>query len=333
VSGADKDAISPAAVAVLHTPVLLEESMELLAPQEGGRYLDGTVGLGGHSEAILRHGAWLCGLDRDQSALELAGGRLSVFGERARLFFLPFSEFADALDELGWGEVDGMLLDIGVSSMQIDTAERGFSFTADGPLDMRMNPESGKPSAWHLVNRERPENLKRIIAELGEEPQAGRIARFIAEERQKNPIDSTLQLAALVERAYPPAWRAKARNHPATRTFQALRMTVNDELGELRRFLERALSRLRVGGRLAVITFHSLEDRMVKHAMRQWAQECLCPRHLPRCVCRHAPEARILTKKPLCASREEVAGNPRASSAKLRAIEKTAPVRVGRHAD
>ena len=320
------------AAAALHIPVLLEETLHFLAPREGGRYLDGTVGLGGHAEAVLRHGAELCGLDKDRSALDLAGGRLQVFGERVRLFLLPFSEFARALDELGWGEVDGMLLDIGASSMQFDTAERGFSFLADGPLDMRMNPDPGTASAWHLVNRERPDVLKRIIAELGEEPQAGRIARMIAEERQKTPIDGTRQLAALVERAYPPAWRAKARNHPATRTFQALRMTVNDELGELRRFLAAALSRLRVGGRLAVISFHSLEDRMVKHAMREWAQGCLCPRHLPRCVCGHLPEARVLTKKPVCASPEEVAHNPRASSAKLRVAEKTAPAGDGRHA-
>ena len=216
--------------------------------------------------------------------------------------------------------------------MQLDTAERGFSFMADGPLDMRMNPEPGKASAWHLVNRERADVLKRIIAELGEDPQAGRIARLIVEDRQKTPIDSTRQLAALVARAYPPAWRAKARNHPATRTFQALRMVVNDELGELRRFLDKALSRLRVGGRLAIITFHSLEDRMVKHAMRDWARGCLCPRHLPRCICQHVPEARVLTKKPVCASPKEMADNPRASSAKLRAVEKIAFVGDGRHA-
>jgi len=311
---------------------MLEETLKFLAPREGGRYLDGTVGLGGHAEAVLRHGAWVCGLDKDQSALDLAGGRLGVFGERVRLFCLPFSEFAKALDALGWGEVDGMLLDIGVSSMQIDTAERGFSFLADGPLDMRMNPEPGRPSAWDVVNRERPDVLKRIIAEFGEDPQAGRIARLIAEERRKAPIDSTRQLAALVERAYPPAWRAKARNHPATRAFQALRMTVNDELGELRRFLDTALSRLRVGGRLVVITFHSLEDRMVKRAMRGWAQGCLCPRHVPRCVCRHVPEARVLTKKPVCASPEELAKNSRAAGAKLRAVEKTAPAGGDRHA-
>ena len=326
--GVDKGAAC--AAAALHTPVLLGETLELLAPRAGGRYLDGTVGLGGHAEAMLRRGARICGLDRDQNALGFAAARLGEFGEKARLFCLPFSEFAIALDALDWDEVDGMLLDIGVSSMQLDTAERGFSFTADGPLDMRMHPDPGTPSAWHLVNRERPEVLKRIIAELGEDPQAGRIARHIAQERQKAPIDSTLQLAALVERAYPPAWRAKARNHPATRTFQALRMTVNDELGELRRFLDRALSRLRIGGRLAILSFHSLEDRMVKHAMRLWAQGCLCPRHLPRCVCHHVPEVRVLTKKPVCAAAEEVAGNPRASSAKLRVAEKTAHARDSR---
>jgi 16S rRNA (cytosine1402-N4)-methyltransferase len=330
VSGADEDAIL--AAAALHVPVLLEETLDFLAPRDGGRYLDGTIGLGGHAEAVLRHGARLCGLDKDQRALELAGARLSAFGERVRLFRLPFSEFTRALDELGWDEVDGMLLDIGVSSMQLDTAERGFSFMADGPLDMRMHPEPGTASAWHLVNRERPDVLRRIIAEFGEDPQAGRIARRIAEERKQSPIDSTRQLAALVERAYPPAWRKKARNHPATRTFQALRMAVNDEAGELRRFLDKALSRLRAGGRLAVITFHSLEDRMVKHAMRRWAQGCLCPPHLPRCVCGHVPEARMLTKKPVCASAEELAGNPRASSAKLRAVEKTASAGDGRHA-
>ena len=329
MTGAGKDA---GAAAALHVPVLLEEVLEFLALRDGGRYLDGTVGLGGHAEAILRHGTWLCGLDQDRRALELAGGRLSVFGERARLFLLPFSEFTSALDEIGWDEVDGMLLDIGVSSMQLDTPDRGFSFTSDGPLDMRMNPHPGKTSAWHLVNQARPDVLKRIIAELGEDPQAGRIARRIAEERQKSPIDSTRQLAALVERAYPPAWRAKARNHPATRTFQALRMTVNDELGELQRFLDTALSRLRIGGRLAVITFHSLEDRMVKHIMRHWAQGCICPRHLPRCVCHHVPEARLLTKKPVRAKAEEVANNPRASSAKLRAVEKIAPARDGGYA-
>ena len=185
-----------------------------------------------------------------------------------------------------------------------------------------MDQHSGELSAWHWVNRESFARLKECIATLGEEPQAGRIARVIVEARQKAPIDSTAELAALVEKAYPPAWRAKARRHPATRTFQALRMAVNDELGELRRFLDQILAWLPVGGRLAVITFHSLEDRMVKQAMRHWAEGCRCPRHVPVCVCRHQPEVRILHKKPLQAGPEELAVNPRAGSAKLRAVEK-----------
>jgi 16S rRNA (cytosine1402-N4)-methyltransferase len=316
-----------------HAPVLLRETLELLRPRKGGRYLDGTLGLGGHARALLElagEGARLCGLDKDRAALALAGGRLHPFGERARLFSLPFSEFPHALNELAWDEVDGILLDLGVSSMQLDNAQRGFSFKADGPLDMRMDPDSGRPSARHLVNSGSFETLKNIIAELGEDPLAGRIARRIVERRREKPIDGTRELALLVEQAYPPAWRAKARNHPATRTFQALRMAVNDEAGELRRFLDKALSRLRTGGRLVIISFHSLEDRLVKQKMRLWAQGCLCPRHLPRCVCRHEPEARMLVKKPVRPSPEEEAVNPRASSAKLRAAEKIAP--GGRHA-
>ena len=223
-----------------------------------------------------------------------------------------------------WDKVDAVLLDIGVSSLQLDEAERGFSFYGDGPLDMRMDQHSGAPSAWHWVNRESFDRLKECIATLGEEPQAGRIARAIVDARQKSPIDTTAQLAALVEKAYPPAWRAKARRHPATRTFQALRMAVNDELGELRRFLDAILGRLSLGGRLAVISFHSLEDRMVKQTMRYWAEGCRCPRHVPVCVCHHVPEVEILYKKPVQADDDELAVNPRASSAKLRAVEKIA---------
>ena len=320
--------IAGAEAVALHISVLQAEVVDYLVVNKGGKYLDGTLGLGGHASAVLEKAgpeALLCGLDKDRAALELAGGRLQPFGERARLFNLPFGDFASALDALNWDEVDGMLLDLGVSSLQLDTAERGFSFVADGPLDMRMDPDSGRPSAWQFVNRERFEVLRQLIAELGEDPQAGRIARSIVEAREKAPLDTTRQLAAVVERAYPAAWRAKARNHPATRTFQALRMAVNDELGELRRFLHGALARLRLGGRLAVISFHSLEDRAVKQAMRAWAQGCICPRHLPQCVCKHEPEVRILTKKPLCPSSEEISFNPRSSSAKLRVAEKIAP--------
>ena len=309
-----------------HVPVLLAETLNALAPVEGGRYLDGTVGLGGHAAAILEAApkSMLCGLDRDAEALGLARERLAPFGERAHLFHRRYSEFAGALDELGWDSVNGALLDIGVSSLQLDETERGFSFNGDGPLDMRMDAGSGERSAWHWVNRESFARLRECIATLGEEPQAGRIARSIVDARQKAPIDTTGELAALVAQAYPAAWRAKARRHPATRTFQALRMAVNDELGELRRFLDSILKWLPLGGRLVIITFHSLEDRMVKQAMRHWAEGCRCPRHVPVCRCGHVPEVRPLTKKPLCALEDELAANPRASSAKLRAVEKIA---------
>lgn len=308
----------------LHIPVLLQEVVEGLAPKPYGRYLDGTLGLAGHASAVLSQageGAELCGLDRDTNALELATARLAPFGSRVHLFHQCYADFEEALDSLGWDTIDGALIDIGVSSMQIDTAERGFSFHADGPLDMRMDATDER-SAWHFVNRERFEVLKDIITRYGEEPMAGRIARAIVDARNAGTIDTTLQLASIVEKAYPAKWRATARNHPATRTFQALRMAVNDELGELERFLDAVLARLASGGRLAVITFHSLEDRAVKHRFRYWAEGCRCPRHIPRCVCGHEPEIRILTKKPLTASSEELARNPRASSAKLRIMEK-----------
>ena len=311
---------------VRHVPVLPAETLDALAPHAGGRYLDGTLGLGGHASAVLGTASdiELCGLDRDEEAMALARQRLAPFGNRAHFFHCNYSEFADPLATLGWDKIDGALLDIGVSSLQLDEAERGFSFHGDGPLDMRMDQNSGQPSAWHWVNRESFAKLKECIAMLGEEPQAGRIARVIVEARQKASIDTTAELAALVEKAYPAAWRAKARRHPATRTFQALRMAVNDELGELRRFLDAILAYLPIGGRLAVITFHSLEDRIVKQAMRHWAEGCRCPRHVPVCVCRHVPEVRLLHKKPLQADAEELARNPRASSAKLRAVEKIA---------
>lgn len=310
----------------LHRPVLLAETLAALSPRSGGRYLDGTLGMGGHTEAILAAatGSEVCGLDRDTEALDLARERLIPFEGRTHFFHSRYSEFEQALKTLGWSSVDGALLDIGVSSMQLDTSGRGFSFNSDGPLDMRMDQRSSGPSAWHWVNRESFVRLKECIAELGEDPQAGRIARAIVDARQKTPIDTTAELAALVERAYPAAWRAKGRRHPATRTFQALRMAVNNELGELRHFLDSILSWLPVGGRLVIITFHSLEDRMVKQAMRHWAEGCRCPRHLPVCVCKHEPEVRILNKKPIQATEEELALNPRAASAKLRSVEKIA---------
>ena len=291
----------------LHIPVLMKETLAALQPVlDAGRdrpvrILDGTLGMAGHSSAMLQAApqAELCALDRDEEALELARRRLEPFGGRVHTYHCRYSQFEEALDDLGWDKVDAVLLDIGVSSLQLDEAERGFSFYGDGPLDMRMDQHSGAPSAWHWVNRESFDRLKECIATLGEEPQAGRIARAIVDARQKSPIDTTAQL-------------------------EALRMAVNDELGELRRFLDAILGRLSLGGRLAVISFHSLEDRMVKQTMRYWAEGCRCPRHVPVCVCHHVPEVEILYKKPVQADDDELAVNPRASSAKLRAVEKIA---------
>lgn len=308
-----------------HIPVLLPEVVEFLSPKKGGWYLDGTLGLGGHSEAILDAAgadAHLMGLDRDACALSLAGERLARFGSNVCMEHSKYSDFAAVLDAHGWPLLDGVLIDIGVSSMQIDTPERGFSFVHDGPLDMRMNPKSGDAPASVIVNRGSFETLKRIIFEFGEEPLAGRIARAIVDARVKSPIESTSELAAVVAQAYPAKWRATARNHPATRTFQALRIAVNKELEELDYFLGRIADRLKPGARVAVITFHSLEDRMVKNAFREAATPCVCPPHIPTCVCGHKQTLKILTRKPVVPSPEETAVNPRAASAKLRVAER-----------
>lgn len=311
-----------------HIPVLPEEVLEYLAPKDGGRYLDGTLGLGGHTSRILAAAnCRVLGLDRDEDALAIAGERLAPFGDRAVLRHSRFSGFEEHLDDLGWDGIDGALVDIGVSSMQLDTPERGFSFLHDGPLDMRMDltgaGEDGVvPPASKLVNTAPYDVLKELIKTAGEEPQAGRVARAIVDARGKKPIETTAQLAAIVERAYPAKWRATARNHPATRTFQALRIAVNGEFDELRLFLKRIVPRLKPGGRLVVISFHSLEDRIVKRFVRDEATGCICPRHVPRCICNHVATLRILTKKPVTASEGELRANARSSSAKLRAAEK-----------
>ena len=310
-----------------HVPVLPAEVLEYLSPRPGGLYLDGTLGLGGHAASVLQaaEGCRLLGLDRDEEALALATARLAPFGDRFQTRHAAFSDVAACLDDVGWKELDGALIDIGVSSLQLDSPERGFSFMADGPLDMRMDPGSGMPPASRLVNKSSFDTLKDIIATAGEEPQAGRIARAIVEARAKKPIETTRELAAIVEQAYPPKWRATARNHPATRTFQALRVAVNDEYGELRSFLQSIVPRLAPGGRVVVISFHSLEDRIVKHFFREEATDCLCSTSLRRCVCGHKASLRVLTKKPVTPSPAEVAANPRAGSAKLRAAEKLGP--------
>ncbi|MBU1001988.1 MAG: 16S rRNA (cytosine(1402)-N(4))-methyltransferase RsmH [Proteobacteria bacterium] len=308
-----------------HIPVLFEEVMDYLRPAPGGRYLDGTLGMGGHTEGIMmRSGgkAEVLGLDRDQQALELAGERLERFGERVRFAQSCFSEFEGPLRDLGWDSLDGALIDIGVSSLQLDNPERGFSFIQDGPLDMRMGHADGLAPASSIVNKASYERLKMIIGRYGEEPQGGRIARAIIEARLNKPIETTLELATLVEKAYPAKMRATARNHPATRTFQALRMEVNRELDELQEYLNRILPFLKPGGRLAVICFHSLEDRIVKHMFQRESKGCLCPREVPICQCGHVPLLKILTKKPVTAGPSELETNPRARSAKLRVAEK-----------
>lgn len=294
----------------VHIPVMAAEVIAGLDPRAGGLYLDGTLGLGGHAGAILAQApnSQLCGLDRDSEALCIAKTNLSSFGDRCHFFHLPFSKFAEALAELDWRQIDGALLDLGLSSLQLDSPERGFSFKENGPLDMRMDQTSCLEGAKKLINRGTRAELRDCLATLGEEPQAGKIAARIIEERQKQPIEDTARLADIIWRAYPPAWRRSARRHPATRAFQAFRMAVNDELGELERFLSQIPDWLAPKGRLVIISFHSLEDRMVKRAMRAWATS--------------RDDIKILAKKPLVPTQEEINANPRASSAKVRIAEK-----------
>ena len=309
----------------VHVPVLQAEVLEYLQPRPGGVYLDGTVGLGGHSRALMEQcpgEARLLGIDRDSEALELARANLVAFGEQVVLRQGLYSRFDEYLDELGWGVLDGALIDIGVSSLQLDDRERGFSFLHDGPLDMRMSAQPGTPSAKDLVNTAEEQSLRRIISELGEDPMAGRIAAAIVAARQAATIESTGQLARIVESAYPAKWRAMARNHPATRTFQALRMAFNDELGELKEFLRKIPQRLNPGGVVVVLTFHSLEDRLVKHAFRDGAQTCVCPPQAPQCVCGHQATYEILTRRPITAGADELKINSRSGSAKLRAARR-----------
>lgn len=288
--------------------------------------MDGTLGLGGHSEAILKTpDTQVLGLDRDLSALERARERLAPFGARAILRHSCYSDFAAQLEAIGWTKLDGALLDLGVSSLQLDDPSRGFSFLHDGPLDMRMNQageaNSDLNSAFGLVHSLNFEALRKIIEEYGEEPLAAPIARAIIAAREHG-LRSTLELAKVVENAYPAKWRATARRHPATRTFQALRMAVNAELAELASFLERMADYLAPGGRLVIISFHSLEDRIVKQAFRKGAESCRCPKHLPVCVCEGKAVYRLLTKKAVLPSKAECEKNPRASSAKMRAVER-----------
>ncbi len=309
-----------------HRTVLLQEVVHWLRPCPGGRYLDGTTGMGGHTQGILKacgDTQMLC-LDRDAEALALAKVRLKPWSNKIGFEHLAFSCFERAIEDAGWDGLDGAVLDLGVSSMQLDKAERGFSFKQSGPLDMRMDPASGLPPASRLVNKSSYSDIKWIISRYGEEPLAGRITRAILSAREQGKITDTAQLAQIVSDAYPAKWRAKARTHPATRTFQALRIAVNRELEELETFLDRIAGYLNPGGRIAIISFHSLEDRAVKRAFQAEAKGCLCPKQQPMCTCNKESRLKILTKKPLVPTEEEMAANPRSRSAKLRVAERIA---------
>ncbi len=308
-----------------HLSVMPREVVELLAPRSGGLYLDGTLGGGGHARLIMEASApdgRLIGLDHDPAALQAAALVLAPFGARVRLRRGSYAAMADILAELGETQVDGILLDLGVSSHQLDTPARGFSFREDGPLDMRMDPEQPETAADLLATAEAGE-LKRIFRDYGEERWAALIAKEIVRTRDHEPLTTTRQLAELVCRAVP-GGRIPQRIHPATRVFQALRIAINQELDSLRDGLAAALQLLRPGGRLAVISFHSLEDRMVKQALRAAANPCSCPPRLPVCVCGQTPQVKILTPRGLTPDAAEIAANPRARSAVLRGAERLA---------
>ena len=306
-----------------HIPVLAAEVIAYLAPKAGGVFLDGTLGGGGHAALLLEASApsgRLIGFDRDINAINAASVSLSRFGSRCSFVNSNFDAAGTVLPAMGFSAIEGFVLDLGVSSYQLDSAQRGFSFQQDAPLDMRMDSSCGETAAELLARLSHGE-LAKIIREYGEDRWAGRIASFICKARESGPIESTLQLAELVKSAIPRgAW--EERIHPATRTFQALRIAVNDELGSLERGLMGAIRMLRPGGRGVAISFHSLEDRIVKQMFKRMASGCICPRDLPVCSCGHLPEVRILTTRPVMAKAEELAENPRSRSAKLRAVEK-----------
>ena len=310
-------------VAFGHRPVLLDECMEGLVIRPGGIYLDGTLGRAGHSWEIVRRlnaGGRLIGLDRDETALEAARQRLAPYADRVTLVHSNFSRVAEVLDELGIPAVDGMLFDLGVSSPQLDDAQRGFSYMHDAPLDMRMDRTAGL-TARTVVNEWSYEELKRILYDYGEERYAPAIAKAIVSRRQESPIETTGQLVDLIKSAMPPQ-ALREKQHPAKRSFQALRIAVNGELEELTAMLRGAASRLAPGGRLAVITFHSLEDRIVKKTMQELATGCTCPPNFPVCVCGKKPTLRLVNRKPIVCGPAELTYNPRARSAKLRVAEK-----------
>jgi len=307
-----------------HRPVLLKETLTYLVPERGGLFVDCTVGLGGHSEAILNSSpdTRLLGLDLDPAALEYARQRLAPFGTRFRAVQANFRKIDSVLREAGESDVAGVLVDLGVSSLQFDSPERGFSFRFDAPLDMRMDPTSG-PTAADLLQQLPEAEIARIIFEFGEERHSRRIARRIVERREQGqPVKTTAELAELVRAAVGGGRKRQQQIHPATRTFQALRIAVNSELEGLREFVETAVDLLAPEGRFAAISFHSLEDRIVKRELRRLSGHCECPPRLPVCSCGARNVVEILTRRPVAPSDREVDENPRARSAKLRAARK-----------
>lgn len=307
-----------------HRPVLLAECLEALCIRPDGVYVDGTLGRGGHSIEILRRltTGRLIGIDRDMAAIDAARERLGEFGDRFTPVHANFSRLEDVLREAGVDKADGMLFDLGVSSPQLDQPERGFSYMHDAPLDMRMD-RSAPLTAREVVNGWSYEELRRILYEYGEERYAPQIARAIVKRREERSIETTLELAETVRSAMPPQ-ALREKQHPAKRAFQAVRIAVNGELDELPPMLEAAVRGLKPGGRLAVITFHSLEDRIVKNAMQEAAKGCTCPPEFPVCVCGKKPQVKWMTRKPVTAGAAELQDNPRARSAKLRVCEKLA---------
>ncbi len=305
-----------------HVSVLLEECIEGLAIKPDGIYVDGTLGGAGHSSRIaacLETGK-LIGIDRDPVALKAAGERLAPFADRVQLVHSNFCEIKQVLKELGVEAVDGILLDLGVSSPQLDDGARGFSYMADAPLDMRMNSQDSL-TAYTVVNSYSYDELKRILYDYGEERYAPQIAAAICRQREEKPIETTLELCDIIRSAMPAA-ALREKQHPAKRSFQAIRIAVNDELGAVEKVMQDAVECLAPGGRLCIITFHSLEDRIVKNGMATAAKGCDCPPHFPVCVCGKKPRVRILTRKPIVSGEEELDRNPRARSAKLRICEK-----------
>jgi 16S rRNA (cytosine1402-N4)-methyltransferase len=305
-----------------HVPVLLREVVAALRPEGGGVFVDATLGLGGHAEALLEASPLVrvVGIDRDPEALALARERLARFGDRLVTVQGRHEDVAAHLDTLGISRVAGVLADLGVSSMQIDRAERGFSFMKDGPLDMRMGPDG--PTAADIVATASQDELKRIFREWGEERMAGPIARRVVEAREKAPIRTTGEMRGLVLRALGP--RREKHKDPATRVFQALRIATNRELVELERFLDDAISRLALGARLSVLSYHSLEDRIVKHTFQRHTAGCTCPPSFPVCVCSRRRVMALVTKKAIRPTLVELGENPRARSARLRVLERVA---------